>query len=89
LGDGYCGVDGRLATVFDTGFYAEDTIARWAAFISPVFITIYQLPLRFLPSSVLKGWLLAAGFNIAYLIFFILLLLLFKKPAAQETVIDS
>lgn len=70
-------------------FMRKTQLPRWAAFISPVFITIYQLPLRFLPSSVLKGWLLAAGFNIAYLIFFILLWLLFKKPAAQETLMDS
>ncbi|WP_104381441.1 DUF6796 family protein [Sphingobacterium sp. HMA12] len=70
-------------------FMRKTKLPRWAAFVSPVFITIYQLPLRFLPSSSLKGWLLAAGFNIAYLLFFVLLLLLFKKPTAPAKFADS
>jgi len=61
-------------------FMGKTKLPRWIGFISPVFLTIYQLPIRFLlPPSDLRGWLMAAGFNISYLIFFILLAVLFRK----------
>lgn len=55
-------------------FMGKTYLPKWAGFISPLFLTIYQLPLKvILPSYDLKGWLGAAAFNISYLIFFIFL----------------
>ncbi|WP_410877798.1 DUF6796 family protein [Myroides sp. DW712] len=61
-------------------FAGKTILPRWAGFISPVFITLYQQPIKMmLPDSLLKSWISAAGFNLAYLIFFILLVILFRK----------
>lgn len=66
-------------------FLGKTTLPRWAGFISPVFLTLYQVPIKLmLPDSVLKAWISAAGFNISYLIFFVLLFILFKKSLLEE-----
>lgn len=55
-------------------FLGKTTLPRWFGFVTPFFLTLYQQPIvHFMPSSELKGWIASAGFNIAYLIFFILL----------------
>lgn len=66
-------------------FMGKTNLPKWAGCISPLFITIYQLPLKIiLPPSDLRGWLGAAAFNIAYLIFFLFLLFFFKKGAREN-----
>ncbi len=61
-------------------FLGKTTLPRWVGFISPVFLTIYQAPIKsILPASTFKDWLIAAGFNLSYLIFFLLLLTFFRK----------
>ncbi|WP_128331505.1 DUF6796 family protein [Apibacter sp. HY039] len=61
-------------------FMKKTVLPRWAGFISPVFLTLYQQPIKLLmPSSELKSWVNAAGFNISYLVFFLLLLVLFRN----------
>lgn len=61
-------------------FCGKTILPKWAGFVSPVFITIYQIPFNLLlPPSDMKGYLGSAGFNIAYLIFFVLLLLFRQK----------
>ena len=65
-------------------FMGKTVLPKWVGFISPVFITLYQQPIKFmLPDSLLKSWISAAGFNIAYLIFFILLFVFFRKTATE------
>lgn len=55
-------------------------LPRWAGFITPIFLSIYQLPLNNVISQPeLKGYLGSAAFNISYFIFFLLLLILFRK----------
>lgn len=62
-------------------------LPKWAGLISPVFIAIYQLPIKFiLPQSELRGWLMAAAFNIAYLVFFVILLFVFKNRLKHPSV---
>ncbi|PVH24424.1 DUF6796 family protein [Sphingobacterium corticibacter] len=62
-----------------TVFRGKTALPRWAGLITPVWLTLYQMPLRFvLPMSELRGWLIAAGFNISYLLYFALLWLLFR-----------
>ncbi|MGL5276749.1 hypothetical protein [Myroides marinus] len=59
-------------------------LPRWAGLLSPVFLTIFQLPIRMaLPQSELRGYLISAGFNLSYLIFFILLAILFRKQLQE------
>ena len=66
-------------------FLGKTTLPRWVGFISPVFLTLYQMPIKLvLPDSLLKAWISAAGFNISYLIFFVLLFILFKKLLLEE-----
>lgn len=66
-------------------FMGKTSLPRWAGAISPLFLTLYQLPIKaLLPSSDFKGWLTAAGFNISYLIFFILLWFLFRDRLSTE-----
>ena len=61
-------------------FLEKTTLPRWVGLISPVFLTIYQVPVKsILPASTFKDWLTAAGFNLSYLIFFLLLLIFFRK----------
>ena len=65
-------------------FAGKTTLPKWAGLLSPVFITLYQQPIKMmLPDSLLKSWISAAGFNIAYLIFFILLVLLFRHKVSK------
>ncbi|MBB1647511.1 DUF6796 family protein [Sphingobacterium sp. UME9] len=67
-------------------FAGKTNLPKWAGLISPLFLTIYQLPLKLiLPPSDLRGWIGAAAFNISYLIFFLLLLFCFKLPSEKET----
>lgn len=66
-------------------FMGKTNLPKWAGCISPLFITIYQLPLKIiLPPSDLRAWLGAAAFNTSYLIFFLLLLFFFKKEALEN-----
>ncbi|MGV0924092.1 DUF6796 family protein [Empedobacter tilapiae] len=66
-------------------FLGKTTLPRWAGFISPVFLTLYQLLIKLiLPDSLLKAWISAAGFNLSYLIFFVLLFILFKKSLFEK-----
>ncbi|WP_413533200.1 DUF6796 family protein [Empedobacter brevis] len=66
-------------------FLGKTSLPRWAGFISPVFLTLYQMPIKLaLPDSLLKAWISAAGFNLSYLIFFVLFFILFKKLLLQE-----
>ena len=61
-------------------FLGKTTLPRWVGLISPVFLTIYQVPIKsILSASTFKDWLTAAGFNLSYLIFFLLLLIFFRK----------
>ncbi|NAW50547.1 hypothetical protein GNY06_03805 [Elizabethkingia argentiflava] len=61
-------------------FLGKTILPKWVGFISQVFITLYQIFIHLmLPSSDIKGYLGAAVFNIAYLIFFIILFIRFKK----------
>lgn len=61
-------------------FLGKTILPRWAGFITPVFLFIYQLPLNFIISnSEMKGYLGSAGFNISYLIFFLLLQIWFRQ----------
>lgn len=58
-------------------FAGKTFLPKWAGFCTPLFLTIYQLPLHFiLPTSDLKGYISSAGFNISYLIFFLIVQLL-------------
>ncbi len=66
-------------------FRGKTVLPKWAGLISPVFLTIYQLPLKaILPSSEIKGWIGAASFNISYLIFFIILWFMFKDKVLSR-----
>ena len=68
-------------------FMNKTILPRWAGLISPVFLTLYQVPLRMiLPQSDLRGYLISAGFNLSYLIFFILLWVFFKKKLKNHLV---
>lgn len=61
-------------------FLGKTILPKWAGFLTPVFIAIYQIPINLiLPPSDIQGYLSSAGFNIAYLIFFVFLLILFRK----------
>lgn len=61
-------------------FAGKTRLPKWAGFISPLFLTLYQLPVKaMLPPCELKGWLGAAAFNISYLIFLLFLWFLFRK----------
>lgn len=61
-------------------FRGKTILPKWVGFFSPVFITLYEQPIKILlPDGLLKSWISAAGFNIAYLIFFILLVICFGK----------
>jgi len=63
----------------------KTNLPKWVGFISSLFLTLYQLPLKvILPSLELKGWLGAAAFNISYLIFFLLLWFFFRKILRGE-----
>ncbi|MCY4780045.1 hypothetical protein ORI89_10315 [Sphingobacterium sp. UT-1RO-CII-1] len=71
-------------------FMGKTTLPRWAGFISPFFLTLYQLPFKMiLPSSDLKGWLGAAAFNISYLIFLLLLWFFFRNRLVKDTSIKD
>ena len=75
-------------------FMGKTILPRWAGLISPVFIAVYQsLISRLLPASDFKGYLVAAGFNIAYLLFFVILYFCFRKKLlnfhAQPSTITS
>lgn len=67
--------------VFSVMVIAGKTILpKWVGFVSPVCIAVYQYPINYLlPSSHIKGYFVAAGFNIAYFIFFVILLIYFRK----------
>ncbi len=68
-------------------FLGKTILPKWVGFISPVFLAIYQFVINsFLPSSDIKGWLGSAGFNIAYLIFFLILYFSFRKLLFQKQV---
>lgn len=61
-------------------FWGKTRLPRLAGFITPIFLTIYQLPLsHIITNQQVKGYLGAAAFNISYFIFFLLLLVLFRK----------
>ncbi|MFD2556110.1 DUF6796 family protein [Sphingobacterium tabacisoli] len=67
-------------------FMGKTSLPKWAGLISPLFLTLYQLPLKaLLPSSDFKGWLNGAAFNISYLIFLLLLWFLFRKQLLQHS----
>lgn len=68
-------------------FFKKTVLPRWAGFISPVFISLYQqLPLQLLPpTSNLKSWIGASVFNISYLVFFLILLILFRNKLNSST----
>ncbi|WP_413511822.1 DUF6796 family protein [Myroides odoratus] len=72
--------------LFSIGVFCGKTILpKWAGLISPVFITLYLQPIKILlPDSLLKAWISAAGFNIAYLIFFVILAIRFRKLVLKE-----
>lgn len=71
-------------------FLGKTTLPRWVGFISPLFLTIYQLPLKIiLPPSEIKGWLGGAAFNISYLIFLVLICSLFRKRLLKEKPVKS
>ena len=61
-------------------FSGKTILPKWVGFISPVFLTLYQQPIKImLPEGLAKAWISAAGFNLAYLIFFVLLFIYFRK----------
>lgn len=61
-------------------FCGKTILPRWAGFITPVFLTIYQLPLNhIITDQQVKGYLGASAFNISYFIFFLLFLVLFRR----------
>lgn len=65
-------------------FMNKTKLPRWAGLLSPVFLTLYQLPIRMiLPQSELRGYLISAGFNLSYLIFFILMAILFRRQLEE------
>lgn len=67
-------------------FMKKTTLPRWAGLLSPVFLTFFQIPIRLaLPQSEFRGYLISAGFNLSYLIFFILVLVLFRKQLRQSS----
>lgn len=67
-------------------FLGKTKLPRWAGLITPVFLTVYQLPVHnIITNSQVKGYLGAAAFNISYFIFFLLLLILFKKRLSVGT----
>jgi len=66
-------------------FAGKTFLPKWAGLLTPFFLTLYQLPLRYiLPSSDLKGYIGSAGFNISYLLFFVVVQFLFIKRLPQE-----
>ncbi len=66
-----------LFTIFV--FAGKTVLPRWAGLLTPVFLTFLQHPLvEFLPGP-LPALLSGAGFNIAYLLFFVFLLFAGKK----------
>lgn len=67
-------------------FLGKTSLPKWFGFITPFFLTLYQQPIiHFMPSSELKGWIGSAGFNISYLIFFILLFILYRDKLLIKT----
>jgi len=66
-------------------FRGKTILPKWVGFISPVCLALYQIPLKLvLPDSLLKAWISAAGFNLAYLIFFVILVIRFRKLVTLE-----
>ncbi len=66
-------------------FSGKTILPKWVGFISPVFLALYQQPIKMLlPDGLLKAWISAAGFNIAYLIFFVLLFVFFRKSSISK-----
>ncbi|MGO3108105.1 DUF6796 family protein [Sphingobacterium sp. JB170] len=58
-------------------------LPRWFAIFTPVALTLIIIPIKNVLPAPYSGWVGGAVFNIAYLVFFLLLLMLFrKKPLA-------
>lgn len=69
-------------------FCGKTKLPRWAGFVTPIFITIYQLPVNHIITNLqVKGCLGAAAFNISYFIFFLILLILFRRKLTNETLV--
>lgn len=66
-------------------FLGKTHLPKWMGLLSPLFLAVYQLPLKvILPSSDIKGWLGAAAFNISYLIFFLVLWFFFRNKVMSN-----
>ncbi|MFT4031832.1 MAG: hypothetical protein QM669_05395 [Siphonobacter sp.] len=60
-------------------FAGKTVLPRWMGLLTPVFITLYQQPIVDNLPEPASALLSGAGFNIAYLLFFILLYVLFRN----------
>ncbi|WET50894.1 hypothetical protein PYS58_07090 [Chryseobacterium indologenes] len=57
----------------------KTVLPRWMALVTPFVLTLFIIPIKGLLPLPYSGWVGGAIFNIAYLIFFSSLLLLFRK----------
>ncbi|WP_437918508.1 DUF6796 family protein [Sphingobacterium sp. LRF_L2] len=66
-------------------FTGKTMFPKWAGLVTPLFLTIYQLPLQLiLPASDFKGFIGSAAFNISYFIFFVLVQVFFIKKLKHK-----
>lgn len=64
-------------------------LPRWMALLTPFVLTMFIIPIKNILPLPYSGWVGGAIFNIAYLIFFSSLLLLFrKKPVEKSEILD-
>ncbi|WP_312397386.1 DUF6796 family protein [Chryseobacterium sp.] len=59
-------------------------LPRWMAILTPFVLTLFIIPLKQILPLPYSGWVGGAIFNIAYLIFFSTLLLLFRKKLLES-----
>ncbi|MEN4762618.1 hypothetical protein ABEG63_20000 [Chryseobacterium sp. C39-AII1] len=59
-------------------------LPRWMAILTPFVLTLFIIPLKQILPLPYSGWVGGAIFNIAYLIFFSTLLLLFRKKLLER-----
>lgn len=67
-------------------FTGRTTLKRWVGLASPVFITVYLVvAAKILPPSPVRGYLIAATFNVAYLLFFVVLLFQTRQKSTMNS----
>ena len=54
-------------------------LPKWFAFLTPLMITMYVMPITIVLPKPFSGWVGGAAFNISYLAFFIVLFIYFKR----------